>query len=53
MRRDSYILLLLGLSSSSWAGVTVQLPGLAVPAQYASRRDDAEKLFTTSYAAYR
>ncbi|KAJ7824748.1 glycoside hydrolase family 47 protein [Mycena olivaceomarginata] len=53
MRRDSCILLLLGLSSSSWAGVTVQLPGLAVPAQYASRRDDAEKLFTTSYAAYK
>ncbi|KAJ6588148.1 glycoside hydrolase family 47 protein [Mycena capillaripes] len=51
--RPSCVVLLLGLSSSSWAGVTVQLPGLVVPAEYASRRDDAKKLFTTSYNAYK
>ncbi|KAJ7666254.1 glycoside hydrolase family 47 protein [Mycena polygramma] len=51
--RLSCVVLLLGLSSSSWAQVTVQKPGLKVPAKYASRRDDAQKLFTTSYAAYK
>ncbi|KAJ7672429.1 glycoside hydrolase family 47 protein [Mycena polygramma] len=49
----SCVVLLLGLSSSSLAGVTVQLPGLVVPAEYASRREDAQKLFTTSYNAYK
>ncbi|KAJ7185571.1 seven-hairpin glycosidase [Mycena filopes] len=53
MPRLSCIVLLLGLSSSSWAGVTVQVPGLTVPAEYASRRTDAQTLFTTSYAAYK
>ncbi|KAJ7485373.1 seven-hairpin glycosidase [Mycena latifolia] len=47
------IVLLLSLSSPSWAGVTVQLPGLVVPPAYGSRRDDAEKLFVTSYNAYK
>ncbi|KAF7343284.1 alpha-1,2-Mannosidase [Mycena venus] len=47
------VVLLLGLSSSSLAGVTVQVPGLVVPPAYAPRRDDAEKLFTTSYNAYK
>ncbi|KAJ7914446.1 glycoside hydrolase family 47 protein [Mycena leptocephala] len=51
--RPSCILLLLGLSSSSWAGVTVQPPGLVVPPAYAPRRDDAKTLFTTSYNAYK
>ncbi|KAK7042566.1 alpha-1,2-mannosidase [Favolaschia claudopus] len=49
----SGLLLLLGLFSPSWAGVTVQVPGLQVPPQYASRRDDAQKLFTVSYDAYK
>ncbi|KAJ7033729.1 glycoside hydrolase family 47 protein [Mycena alexandri] len=53
MPRLSCIVLLLGLSSSSWAGVTVQVPGLTVPASYASRLTDAQTLFTTSYAAYK
>ncbi|KAF8183018.1 glycoside hydrolase family 47 protein [Mycena galopus ATCC 62051] len=47
------ILVLLGLSPFSWAGVMVQRSGLAVPPAYASRRDDVEKLFTTSYTAYK
>ncbi|KAJ7927543.1 glycoside hydrolase family 47 protein [Mycena leptocephala] len=51
MRVSSVVLL--GLSSSSWAGVTVQKPGLTVPHKYASRRDAAQKLFTTSYNAYK
>ncbi|KAJ7915172.1 seven-hairpin glycosidase [Mycena leptocephala] len=51
--RPSCILLLLGLSSSSWAGATVQLPGLVVPPAYAPHRDDAKTLFTTSYNAYK
>ncbi|KAJ7126138.1 glycoside hydrolase family 47 protein [Mycena epipterygia] len=51
--RPSCILLLLGLSSSSWAGVTVQKAGLRVPHKYAHRRDDAQKLFETSYSAYK
>ncbi|KAJ6588848.1 glycoside hydrolase family 47 protein [Mycena capillaripes] len=51
--RLSCVVLLLGLSSSSWAGVTVQKPGLTVPHKYASRRDAAQKLFTTSYSAYK
>ncbi|KAJ7243612.1 glycoside hydrolase family 47 protein [Mycena haematopus] len=49
----SWIVLLLALSPSSWAGVTVQRPGLVVPPEYTSRRDDAKKLFTTSYDAYK
>ncbi|KAJ6541128.1 glycoside hydrolase family 47 protein [Mycena sp. CBHHK59/15] len=47
------LVVLLGLSASSFAGVTVQKPGLVVPPAYASHRDDAEKLFVTSYNAYR
>ncbi|KAJ7686657.1 glycoside hydrolase family 47 protein [Mycena rosella] len=53
MMRLSCTLLLLGLSSPSWAGVTVQQAGLVVPAAYASRRDDAQKIFVTSYNAYK
>ncbi|KAJ6595756.1 seven-hairpin glycosidase [Mycena vulgaris] len=51
--RLSCTLLLLGLSSPSWAGVTVQKAGLVVPPAYGNRRDDAEKLFVTSYNAYK
>ncbi|KAJ7158364.1 glycoside hydrolase family 47 protein [Mycena crocata] len=49
----SSVVLLLGLSSSSWAAATVQLPGLAVPAEYATRLDDAKQLFVDSFAAYK
>ncbi|KAJ6468780.1 seven-hairpin glycosidase [Mycena sanguinolenta] len=45
--------LLAAASSSFAAGVTVQKPGLTVPARYASQKAAAEKIFTTSYAAYR
>ncbi|KAJ7359226.1 glycoside hydrolase family 47 protein [Mycena albidolilacea] len=44
---------LLGLSASSWAGITVQKSGLTVPKEYAPRRDAAKLLFTTSYDAYK
>ncbi|KAJ7892744.1 glycoside hydrolase family 47 protein [Mycena olivaceomarginata] len=44
---------LLGLSASSWAGITVQKPGLTVPKKYTPRRDAAKLLFTTSYDAYK
>jgi hypothetical protein len=47
------ILTLLGLSSYALAGVTVQKPGLVVPNKYASNRAAAEKIFTTTYAAYK
>ncbi|KAJ7069697.1 glycoside hydrolase family 47 protein [Mycena amicta] len=43
----------LGLSSAALAGVTVQVPGLIVPPAFAGQRDAAEKLFTTSWNAYR
>ncbi|KAF7367205.1 alpha-1,2-Mannosidase [Mycena sanguinolenta] len=46
-------LTLLGAASSSLAGVTVQKPGLTVPPEYASHKADVEKIFTTSYAAYK
>ncbi|KAF7363178.1 alpha-1,2-Mannosidase [Mycena venus] len=46
-------LTLLGAASSSLAGVTVQKPGLTVPPAYASHKTDVEKIFTTSYAAYK
>ncbi|KAJ6480917.1 glycoside hydrolase family 47 protein [Mycena sanguinolenta] len=47
-------LALLGAASLSLAtGVTVQKPGLMVPAQYANQKAAAEKIFTTSYAAYK
>ncbi|KAJ7078557.1 glycoside hydrolase family 47 protein [Mycena belliarum] len=48
-----YILTLLGLSSRALAGVTVQKPGLKVPAKYASNRAAAQKIFTDSYTAYK
>ncbi|KAJ7686656.1 glycoside hydrolase family 47 protein [Mycena rosella] len=51
--RLSCTLLLLGLSSPSWAGVTVQKAGLSVPQKYAHRRDQAKTLFTTSYTSYK
>ncbi|KAF7360386.1 alpha-1,2-Mannosidase [Mycena venus] len=51
--RVSCVVLLLGLTSSSWAGITVQKQGLVVPQKYASRRDAAKLLFTTSYDAYK
>ncbi|KAJ7439202.1 glycoside hydrolase family 47 protein [Mycena latifolia] len=51
--RLSFTLTLLGLSSYSLAGVTVQKPGLTVPAKYASNRDAAEQIFTKTYAAYK
>ncbi|KAJ7163478.1 glycoside hydrolase family 47 protein [Mycena crocata] len=51
--RLPFILALLGIFSSSLAGVTVQKPGLTVPAKYKSNRDAAEKIFVTSYNAYR
>jgi hypothetical protein len=38
------VVLLLGLSSSAWAGVTVQKPGLVVPFTYISRRDEVKVL---------
>ncbi|KAJ7848466.1 glycoside hydrolase family 47 protein [Mycena olivaceomarginata] len=44
---------LLGGASSSLAGVTVQKMGLTVPAEYASQKAAVEKIFTTSYAAYK
>ncbi|KAJ7843931.1 seven-hairpin glycosidase [Mycena leptocephala] len=47
------VVLLLGLSSSAWAGVTVQKPGLVVPFTYISRRDEVKSMFTKSYAAYK
>ncbi|KAJ7512675.1 glycoside hydrolase family 47 protein [Mycena galericulata] len=49
----SCIVLLIALSSSAWAGVTVQKLGLFVPPAYASNLDDAKQLFVTSYDAYR
>ncbi|KAK7044657.1 alpha-1,2-mannosidase [Favolaschia claudopus] len=51
--RVSSAVLVLSLASSSWAGITVQKPFLSVPKKYASRRDDAKKLFTVSYDAYK
>ncbi|KAK7048688.1 alpha-1,2-mannosidase [Favolaschia claudopus] len=49
----STTLVALGLCSCALAGVTVQEPGLKVPAQYQSNRAAAEKIFTTSYNAYK
>ncbi|KAK7022107.1 alpha-1,2-mannosidase [Favolaschia claudopus] len=49
----STTLIALGLCSCALAGVTVQKPGLKVPAQYQSNRAAAEKIFTTSYSAYK
>ncbi|KAJ6557526.1 glycoside hydrolase family 47 protein [Mycena capillaripes] len=46
--------LLLALSSKfSWAGVTIQNPGLAVPYKYTPRRDELKTMFRTSYDAYK
>ncbi|KAJ7754456.1 glycoside hydrolase family 47 protein [Mycena metata] len=53
MRFSSSVVLVLGLSSPSSAGVTVQKFGLKVPSKYAHRRADAVALFNTSYKAYR
>ncbi|KAJ6585382.1 glycoside hydrolase family 47 protein [Mycena capillaripes] len=53
MRLRSILISLLGLSSSSLAGVTVQKPGLKVPAKYSANRAAAEKIFTTTYTAYK
>ncbi|KAJ7033752.1 glycoside hydrolase family 47 protein [Mycena alexandri] len=53
MRFSSSIVLVLGLSSPSWAGVTVQKAGLKVPSKYAHHRVDAVSLFHTSYSAYK
>ncbi|KAJ7046058.1 glycoside hydrolase family 47 protein [Mycena alexandri] len=50
--RLSCILALLGAAAPSLAGVTVQKPGLKVPAKYAADKAAAQKLFTTSWAAY-
>lgn len=44
----------LGLSSRALAGgVTVQKQGLQVPNKYKSQRDAVQKIFTTSWDAYR
>ncbi|KAJ7064868.1 glycoside hydrolase family 47 protein [Mycena amicta] len=43
----------LALSLPVWAGVKVQKKGLTVPHSYTHRRADAQKLFTTSYDAYK
>ncbi|KAJ7913537.1 seven-hairpin glycosidase [Mycena leptocephala] len=51
--RLPFILTFLGLSSCTLAGVTVQNPGLTVPAKYKANRDAAEKIFLTSYTAYK
>ncbi|KAJ7185551.1 glycoside hydrolase family 47 protein [Mycena filopes] len=53
MRFSSSVVLVLGLSSPAWAGVTVQKKGLKVPSKYAQRRVDALTLFNTSYTAYK
>ncbi|KAF8194771.1 glycoside hydrolase family 47 protein [Mycena galopus ATCC 62051] len=54
MRRSCILsLTLLGAATSSLAGVTVQKAGLTVPAEYASQKAAVEKIFTTSYAAYK
>ncbi|KAJ7255450.1 glycoside hydrolase family 47 protein [Mycena haematopus] len=55
MRRSQCVsfLTLLGAASSSLAGVTVQKAGLTVPAKYASQKAAVEKIFTTSYSAYK
>ncbi|KAJ7829695.1 glycoside hydrolase family 47 protein [Mycena leptocephala] len=50
--RRSCILTLLVAAPSTLAGVTVQKPGLTVPAKYISDKAAAEKIFTTSWAAY-
>ncbi|KAF7314674.1 alpha-1,2-Mannosidase [Mycena kentingensis (nom. inval.)] len=42
-----------GLASSVLAGVTVQVPGLTVPAEYAGQRDAAQTIFTKSWDAYK
>ncbi|KAJ7652125.1 glycoside hydrolase family 47 protein [Mycena polygramma] len=53
MRLSSCTLpVLLGVASRSLAQATVQLPGLTVPAEYASNKAAAQEIFTTSYAAY-
>ncbi|KAJ7876397.1 glycoside hydrolase family 47 protein [Mycena leptocephala] len=51
--RLPFILTLLGLSPYTLAGVTVQNLGLTVPAKYKTNRDAAEKIFLTSYTAYK
>ncbi|KAJ7152111.1 seven-hairpin glycosidase [Mycena filopes] len=53
MRLSCTLALLGAAAAPSWAaGVTVQKAGLTVPAEYADDKGAAEKLFTTSYAAY-
>ncbi|KAJ7367374.1 glycoside hydrolase family 47 protein [Mycena albidolilacea] len=47
------ILTLFGLFPYALAGVTVQKPGLTVPARYQSNRAAAEQIFLTSYNAYK
>ncbi|KAJ7818267.1 seven-hairpin glycosidase [Mycena leptocephala] len=51
--RLPFILTLLGLSPYTLAGVTVQNLSLTVPAKYKANRDAAEKIFLTSYTAYK
>ncbi|KAK7038564.1 alpha-1,2-mannosidase [Favolaschia claudopus] len=48
----SRVVLVLGLSATSLAGVSVQKSGLSVPKQYASRRDQVKDMFKSSYGAY-
>ncbi|KAF8194774.1 glycoside hydrolase family 47 protein [Mycena galopus ATCC 62051] len=52
MRSTLVAATLLAGASSALGGVTVQKPGLTVPAKYAANKAAAEKIFTTSYAAY-
>ncbi|KAJ6548469.1 glycoside hydrolase [Mycena capillaripes] len=52
MRLPCILSLLLGLSSYSLAGVTVQKAGLTVPARYSANRDAAEKIFVTTEFAF-
>ncbi|CAK5261853.1 unnamed protein product [Mycena citricolor] len=51
--RLSRLGVLSGLLSLSWAGTTVQKPGLVVPPVYAARLNDTKALFVESYEAYR
>ncbi|KAJ7643767.1 glycoside hydrolase family 47 protein [Roridomyces roridus] len=53
MRLARFSVFLLGAASSALAGVTVQKPGLTIPAEYTSQETAAKQLFSTSYDAYK
>lgn len=51
--RRSLAIALAASCSVSVLGQNIQKPGLQVPSNYASNRDAAQKLFTTSWDAYK